>query len=164
MAADDLGNPLKKKHGKGAKRFLPPQTLPVAGGALAVLAAAFIWMSVAGNRGGGEPFAIEDGIVGDREGLALYRCSDGGGYLLLSSQGNSSFKIYDRRGNAFLATIAAHADLGTDGLDVTSLPAGDPSSHAYRRGMLVAQDDVEKRFHLYDFEQIAASVGLPLCP
>ena len=58
MAADDLGNPLKKKHGKGAKRFLPPQALPVAGGALAVLAVVFIWMGVAGNRGGGEPFGF----------------------------------------------------------------------------------------------------------
>jgi polysaccharide deacetylase 2 family uncharacterized protein YibQ len=58
LAADNLGNPLKKKHGKEAKRFLPLQTLPIAGGALALFAVVFIWMSVAGNRSGGEPFAV----------------------------------------------------------------------------------------------------------
>jgi len=58
LAADDLGNPLKKKRGKGAKRFLPPQTLPIAGGALALFAVGFVWMSAGGNRGSGEPFAV----------------------------------------------------------------------------------------------------------
>lgn len=55
--AGDLGNPLGKNKRK-PRRFLPPQTLPIAGAALALFAVAFIWMSVAGNRNGGEPFAV----------------------------------------------------------------------------------------------------------
>jgi polysaccharide deacetylase 2 family uncharacterized protein YibQ len=55
--AEDLGNPLGKNKRK-PRRFLPPQTLPIAGGALALFAVAFVWMSVAGNRNGGEPFAV----------------------------------------------------------------------------------------------------------
>ncbi len=58
MAADDLENPLKKKRGKDARRFLPPQTLPVAGGALALFAAIFIWVSASGQKNGGEPFVV----------------------------------------------------------------------------------------------------------
>jgi polysaccharide deacetylase 2 family uncharacterized protein YibQ len=56
--ADDLDNPLGKKGRKPSRRFLPPQTLPIAGGALALFAVVFIWVSVAGNRNGGEPFAV----------------------------------------------------------------------------------------------------------
>jgi uncharacterized protein len=55
--AEDLGNPLGKNKRK-PRRFLPPQTLPIAGGALALFAVVFIWMSVAGDRNGGEPFAV----------------------------------------------------------------------------------------------------------
>ena len=58
MAADDLGNPLGKNRKKSGRRLLPPQALPMAGGALALLAALFIWTSFAGNRNSGEPFAI----------------------------------------------------------------------------------------------------------
>jgi polysaccharide deacetylase 2 family uncharacterized protein YibQ len=57
VAADDLGNPLGKQRGKAPWR-LPPQTLPIVGGALAFFAAIFVWVSISGNRNGGEPYAI----------------------------------------------------------------------------------------------------------
>ena len=62
MAADDLENPLgqhlEKKRGKASKRLLPAAALPITGGALALFAAVFIWVNVAAEKNGGEPFAI----------------------------------------------------------------------------------------------------------
>jgi len=51
-------------------------------------------------------FAVRDGVRGDREGIAIYHCADGTGYILLSSQGNSTVKVYARQGdNHFITTI-----------------------------------------------------------
>src|SRR5262249_27341577 len=36
-------------------------------------------------------------LRGDAEGIALYRGLDGGGYLIVSSQGSNDFTLYDRR-------------------------------------------------------------------
>jgi len=62
LAADDLENPLgqhpEKKRGKASKRLLPASALPIIGGALALFAAAFVWVNVAAERNGGEPFAV----------------------------------------------------------------------------------------------------------
>ena len=109
-------------------------------------------------------FATGDGIVGDREGIALYLCSDGTGYLILSSQGNSTIKIYEREGNnSFVKTIVAlnedgEPGLGTDGLDVTS--ASIPGILA--EGFLVVHDQGGNRYHVYDWRD-AAENDLQLC-
>jgi polysaccharide deacetylase 2 family uncharacterized protein YibQ len=58
LAADDLGNPLKKRPDKGARRSLPFWILPAAGGALALFAGFFIWASMGNQPNGGEPYAI----------------------------------------------------------------------------------------------------------
>lgn len=110
-------------------------------------------------------FATDDGISGDREGIALYACSDGTGYLILSSQGNSRFKVYERQGNnQFVKTINPRDNngddgLGTDGLDVTSFGA----SSDLPNGFLVAHDEDAARFHIYDWAQIAEN-DLTICP
>lgn len=58
LAADDLENPLGKQRSKAQKRLLPAPALPIIGGALALFAAVFIWVNVAGEKNGGEPFAV----------------------------------------------------------------------------------------------------------
>ena len=58
MAADNLENPLGQKRGQAQKRLLPAPALPIVGGALALFAAVFIWVNVAGEKNGGEPFAV----------------------------------------------------------------------------------------------------------
>lgn len=58
MAADNLENPLGQKRGKAQKRLLPAPALPIVGGALALFATVFIWVNVAGEKNGGEPFAV----------------------------------------------------------------------------------------------------------
>jgi 3-phytase len=102
-------------------------------------------------------FGEGDGTADDREGLALYACADGGGYLVLSSQGNDTFKIFERQGNnRFLKTILpldelGNPGLGTDGLDVTSFAA---PPH-FPSGFLVAHEQDDRQFHLYDWAEIA---------
>ncbi|MFQ5636660.1 MAG: phytase [bacterium] len=101
-------------------------------------------------------FAQGDGTVSDREGLALYGCQDGGGYLVLSSQGNSTIKIYEREGdNAFRKTLTpldhnGKSGLGTDGLDVTSSAAAN-----FPNGFVVVHDEHAFRYHVYDWARFA---------
>jgi 3-phytase len=65
------------------------------------------------------------GLVADVEGLAIYYAAGGGGYLLASAQGSSSFVAYDR---APPHAPALHFDVAgvgaTDGVDVTNVPLG----------------------------------------
>ncbi|NIR50727.1 phytase [candidate division KSB1 bacterium] len=109
-------------------------------------------------------FAEGDGIDGDREGLALYACNDGTGYLVLSSQGNSTIKIYERQGdNRFVKTVVPLDDngnggLGTDGLDVTSFAA--PPN--LPNGFVVVHDEHASKYHVYDWAKFAEN-QLKIC-
>jgi len=70
-------------------------------------------------------------LAEDIEGLAIYDAGAGNGYLLVSSQGDSSYKVYRREGdNHYLGEfrIAAYQAIDavsdTDGIDVTSANLG----------------------------------------
>lgn len=111
-------------------------------------------------------FAKGDGISGDREGIGIYKCSGGTGYLLVSSQGNSTVKVYPREGDngdptkhSLITTIDTENSRETDGLDVTSRPAG----VNFPNGFLVTHDSPGKRFRLYAWEDIAGDF-LSICP
>jgi 3-phytase len=111
-------------------------------------------------------FAQNDGIDPDREGLGLYACSDGTGYILLSSQGNKRVKVYRREGDpgnphshALVTTIYTPNVGGTDGLDVTNMPAG-PN---FPYGLLAKHNSKPKNFALIAWEDIAQSY-LTICP
>jgi hypothetical protein len=110
-------------------------------------------------------FATDDGISGDREGLAIYKCSSGTGYLVASSQGNSTVKIYRREGEAgdphkhtLLTTIKTTGSTSTDGLDITNLP----TSATFPKGFLVKHNAPGKQFVLYAWEDIAQTY-LSIC-
>ncbi len=143
VADDDLGFIYISEEGKGIHKYHADPTM---------------------NSDAIALFALEDGVVADREGVGLYKCDDGTGYLLLSSQGNSTVKIYERQGsNRFLKTIipaAASGDywLGADGLEVTSSTAG-PS---FPKGFVAVHDEAGSRFHLYDWEAFAGA-DLNIC-
>ncbi len=105
-------------------------------------------------------FAYDDGIKSDREGLALYKCSDGKGYLLLSSQGNATIKIYERQGdNKFLGTVdpvdsQGRTRMETDGVDATStsiLPQ-------FPEGFMVLHSDPRAKFEIYDWRDVAGNL------
>jgi len=81
----------------------------------------------------------------DLEGIGLYDLGGGRGYLVLSSQGNNTYAVFQREGaNEYVGSFAVAADASkgidgsseTDGLDVTSRPLGP----AFPNGLFIAQD------------------------
>ncbi len=110
-----------------------------------------IWKYSAEPDGSNEGTIVDtvDGIWGnspltaDIEGLTIYYGEDGNGYLLASSQGDSTFAIYDRAdSNSYLGSFAIEDGKQidgveeADGIDVTNVPLGDD----YPVGLLVVQD------------------------
>ncbi|NHK27778.1 phytase [Parvularcula flava] len=108
------------------------------------------------------------GITGDVEGVALYK-SDAASYLVISSQGNDSYAVYDLDGdNKFRGRfrIAASEATGidgaqeTDGIAVSSAPLGPD----YPEGVLVAQDGFNRgatqNFKIVDWRDVKAALGL----
>jgi 3-phytase len=82
-------------------------------------------------------------LVANVEGLTLTYGANGTGYLLASSQGDSTIAVYERTGgNAFVKRFSIAGDSSidavsdTDGIDVTSANAGPGFEH----GLLVAHD------------------------
>ncbi len=109
-------------------------------------------------------FAVGDGIRGDREGLAIYKCDDKTGYILVSSQKRGTVKVYPREGyggdphhHPLLATLLTKDSRKTDGLDVTSVSI--PS--LYPKGFLVKHDSPGRCFRIYDWRDIAGDHLLP---
>ncbi len=88
-------------------------------------------------KGIGEFTSDNPSLVPDVEGLTIYYGEDGNGYLLASSQGDSTFAIYDRAdSNSFLGKFAINNVEESDGADVINVPLGDK----FPAGLLVVQD------------------------
>jgi 3-phytase len=80
----------------------------------------------------------ENGLVDDIEGIALYFAANGEGYLIASSQGNSTFKVYDRKPpHAFVTTFEVESTGGTDGIDVSNINFGG----SYSTGIMLVHND-----------------------
>ena len=108
----------------------------------------------------------------DIEGLTIYYKTNGTGYLIGSSQGNSTYTVYTREGNnGYLGTFnigdgGIDGINGTDGIDVTNFPLG-PN---FPSGVFIAQDggntdgSVAKyqNFKLVPFESIAGALNLTM--
>jgi 3-phytase len=101
-------------------------------------------------------------LTADVEGLAIYQESDGTGYLLASSQGNSQYAVYHRQaphawiGNfQIVASATIDAVTETDGIEVASFAMGP----AFPQGLFVAQDGVNspqnQNYKLVPWEGIA---------
>jgi 3-phytase len=117
-------------------------------------------------------------ISADVEGVALYRDRDGGGYLLVSSQGDSSFLVFDRAGHRALGrfqVVTGRASDGaehSDGAEIVNLPFG----RAFPDGLVVVhdgeetspQEDGEPReatnMKFLDWRAIARPLGLRIAP
>lgn len=111
--------------------------------------------------------ALQDDI----EGIALYDLGGGEGYLVVSSQGNDSYAVFERTGdNRYLGSFAivANAELGvdgaseTDGLDVSSANLG----AGFEAGAVVVQDGRNvlpgetQNFKYLPWSAVAAALGL----
>lgn len=81
-------------------------------------------------------------LEADVEGLTIYYAAGGQGYLLVSSQGDNTFAVYDRKTNVYLGSfqIGARGLLDSveesDGADVVNVPLG----RSFPKGLLVVQD------------------------
>jgi 3-phytase len=82
-------------------------------------------------------------LSADAEGVAIYKASHDGGYLIASSQGDSTFAVYERRGqNRFLGSFQIGDGPRIDGVQhsdgaaVINVPLGS----AFPRGLFVTQD------------------------
>jgi 3-phytase len=124
-----------------------------------------IWKYGAGPDNGSTRTLVarigEHGLKPDVEGLTIYYATGTKGYLIASSQGASTFKVYERDGaNAFVLTVdpGGGSDLdvaGSDGIDVTNAP----TSNRFPRGFFVCQDGRQRQgrqnFKLFAWEDIA---------
>ena len=84
-------------------------------------------------------------LTADAEGVDIYYGPDSTGYVIVSSQGDDTFAVYDRQGTnrpagSFQVKGRNGVDdiNGSDGLAVTNRPVGD-----YRQGLLVTHDEPE---------------------
>lgn len=129
-----------------------------------------IWSISAEPEGGDRPqaFAKVDGLrlVADAEGLAIAPTGAGGGWLVVSSQGDSAYALYDLETRAYAGRFRVSAGkVGatseTDGIDIRLGDFG-PS---YPLGLMVAQDGDNapkaQNFKLIDWRAVKAALKLP---
>ena len=118
--------------------------------------------------------AIASGrLTADVEGMDVYRGPAGEHYLIVSSQGDNSFAVYDlARNDSYVGSfrLAADEQAGidgveeTDGLAVTAVALND----MFPRGLLVVQDGVNdapsanQNFKLVSWADVERALGLPL--
>lgn len=113
------------------------------------------------------PIARVDGktLVADAEGLALAPKGRTGGYLIVSSQGDSAYTLYRLPGVTYAGRfrIGGGAIDGTSDTDGIELALGD-FGPAYRQGLFVAQDGDNapdtQNFKYVSWAKVKAALGL----
>ena len=111
-------------------------------------------------------------LTADVEGLAIYYADATHGYLLASSQGNSTIVIYTREGDNALVgkfTVEANGTIdgvtGTDGLDVINWPMGP----GFPMGLVAVHDNdnsgaAASNVKFVPWEAVAGLLGLAVEP
>jgi len=110
-------------------------------------------------------FATEDSLVGNNEGLALYKCTNGTGYLLVAHPETRSIKVYRREGekgaphqHRLLTRIKDDSSKAGDGLEVSSRAY----SPIFPYGVMIWHDQAGRNFRLYAWEDVAKKI-LSIC-
>ena len=109
----------------------------------------------------------------DVEGMDVYRGPAGEHYLIVSSQGDNSFAVYDlARNNSYVGSfrLAADEQAGIDGVEDTDGLAVTAAAlnGTFPRGLLVVQDGVNdapsanQNFKLVSWADVERALGLPL--
>lgn len=113
--------------------------------------------------------AVNALLASDIEGLCIYYGTNGSGYLIVSSQGENNFAVFERQGtNAYLGSFAIGANqlLGID--QITTCDGADVCPLAlpnYPQGVLIVQDGENDgsvsirntNFKLVPWESVASS-------
>jgi 3-phytase len=88
--------------------------------------------------------SVGDGhLVADVEGIAIAYQPNGAGHLIVSSQGNSTYAVYERGSGRWVRSfsVAGYGNVdrasGTDGLDVSTAGVGP----AFPNGVLIVHDE-----------------------
>ncbi len=97
-------------------------------------------------------------LVADIEGLSIAYGPEGSGFLIVSSQGDSTIAVYGREGgNPFIKRVkiigggTIDAVTGTDGLDVTTQNAGP----GFTEGLLVVHDESNRGGRTSNFKYVS---------
>jgi 3-phytase len=115
-----------------------------------------------------EPTRPSGPLVADVEGLTIVHGAGGDGFLIASSQGNSTFAVFRRAApnRHLLSFRIADADAcdgaeETDGIDAVGVPLGP----GFPRGVFIAQDGANpganQNFKLVPWDRIAALLPAP---
>ncbi len=122
-----------------------------------------------------EPYIVdsrEGQIGGDPEGVSLYKTSNNSGYLILSSQGDSKFNLYDRNYpydyiTSFRIGSSKSIDnvTDTDGIETINFKLSDE----YPEGIMIAQDGLNKdgyktkrqNFKIVSFKDVLDALTVP---
>ncbi len=122
-----------------------------------------------------EPYIVdsrEGQIGGDPEGVSLYKTSNNSGYLILSSQGDSKFNLYDRNYpydyiTSFRIGSSKSIDnvTDTDGIETINFKLSDE----YPEGIMIAQDGFNKdgyetkrqNFKIVSFKDVLDALTVP---
>lgn len=100
-----------------------------------------------------------NGLRADIEGITVYREQGGRGYLIVSSQGNSRFNVYERLPpHRFIGSFCVRGVRFTDGIDVTSEDCGGELS----QGFFVCHNGLAKKqcpVVLVPWADIARAIG-----
>jgi 3-phytase len=109
---------------------------------------------------------VGDGhLVADIEGLTITYGTNGAGYLIASSQGSSTFVVYQRRtGNPFVRTFTVagsgtvDAVTGTDGIDAVAGNFGP----GFKHGLLVVHDETNTGGSTSNLKYVPLQHAVPL--
>lgn len=95
-------------------------------------------------------------LTADIEGITLY--SHGGqNYLIVSSQGDSTFAVYDlNKNNSYVGSFKIAGVAETDGITVTPFPLGED----YPQGLFVAHNHRLSNFAYVPWDRVEKALGL----
>ncbi len=97
-----------------------------------------------------------DGFKSDREGISIYKVDSATGYILVSDQDASQFRVFTREGSPDnphdhqLVKVIDVSTIDSDGCEATSVSLGDKFQH----GLFVAMSD-DKTFQFYSWADLA---------
>lgn len=105
---------------------------------------------------------VGEHLTPDIEGVTLY--DDGSQkYLIISSQGNSTYAVYDQNqepGKGYIGSFKVDGATETDGIAVTAQPLGE----RYPHGLLVVHSHRFSNFFFVPWERVAMALGITTSP
>jgi len=106
----------------------------------------------------------DENMKDDFEGVTIYDAGNGAGHVILSSQGNNSYAVFDRitnkyQGSFMIKDSVIDGTYDTDGIDVTSMAFGEK----FPQGFFIAQDgantqgkdSLNQNFKIVDWRKIS---------